>query len=113
MNEFERQKCNEEYWADRKAARQPMRAPAGSILDDPALANIAKKILRDATEFGLADSEVQASRKRMLEWLAACKVYNRDLTEVHRECKDAHELRGIVATMRENQELERERIFGG
>ena len=67
---------------------------------------------RDAEEIGIPDSHIAEMKERMREWHKACVAYQRDRREVLRDCKDKRELADTLATMRANQDADRERIFG-
>ena len=109
---IDKHESNEEYWNARKAERQPMgRVGNVAILDEIGTA-LAKRVLRDAAEFGMAKGELDAMRQRMLKWHAACKAYQRDVSEVRRDCKDRHEMADVLKTMREQSDKLREGIFG-
>ena len=109
---IDKRESDSEYWAARKAERQPVGVVGNvAILDEIGNAT-AKRVLRDAAEFGMDKGEIDVMRARMLEWRKACQAYQRDIADVRRNCKDKRELGAVLRDMAEQSDALRLKIFG-
>jgi hypothetical protein len=72
-----------------------------------------KSVIRDLERVGATQSSVDASRKRMREWLELVEKYEKSVKEVQHDAKLKHyERSGLVADMYVELEKQRAKVFG-